>query len=89
MKKVLLFILVFITIMFVIPILFLNRKILSVGADEFVRPPLEELSIEQHDYSKYSTIKLLHKKTDEVEEVNLDVKSSSNGSKNIYYIQNN
>ena len=72
MKKVLLFILVFITIMFVIPILFLNRKILSVGADEFVRPPLEELSIEQHDYSKYSTIKLLHKKTDEVEEVNLD-----------------
>ena len=72
MRKVLLFILIFIIIIFLIPIIFLNKRILTVGVDDSVRPETEELSIEEYDYSKYNKIKLLHKKIGEVEEINLD-----------------
>ena len=72
MRKVLLFILLFIIIIFIIPIFLVNRRILTVGADDSAHTKIEELSIDEYDYSKYTKIKLLHKKTGEIEEINLD-----------------
>lgn len=68
MRKFILFILLFILLIFLLPILFVNRKVLTVGADDSVCSN----EIEQYDYSKYKTIKLLHKKDNNVEEINLD-----------------
>ena len=72
MKKVILFILLFIIIIFIIPILFVNKKETNVGASFVSTPNNVELQIEEYDYSKYATIKLLHKKSDKVEKVKLD-----------------
>lgn len=81
MRKILLFILLFIIIVFIMPILFVNKKNINVGTGLYmhnmsvahdISNSQDELSIEKYNYSKYKTIKLLHKKTGEVEEINLD-----------------
>ena len=72
MRKILLFILLFILVIFIFPIIFLNKNENNVGADDSVRHKIKELSIESYNYSKYKTIKLLHKKNCKVEEMNLD-----------------
>lgn len=73
MKKVVLFILVFIFVIFIFPIFFVNNRnmILKTGLKDLETFD-KQLEIEKYDYSKYKTIKLLHKKDSNVEELNLD-----------------
>ncbi len=68
MKKTILIIIFFIIGMFLIPIIFTNKRILTSSVPE----KIEEINIIDYDYSKYKTIKLLHQDTKKVEEVNLD-----------------
>lgn len=79
MKKILIYLLSFILIIFIIPSL-LTRRTLPVNSNEKISNQ-EEQNVEnqtqtsnqnEYNYSKYGTISLLHKKTGEVEQVNLD-----------------
>lgn len=68
MKKVIFFILFFILICFMMPVLFTNRKVKTLNS-------LESVNLEQkkkYNYKDYSTIKLLHSRTNEIEELKLD-----------------
>lgn len=51
-----------------IPIIFSNKK--QVGVAKEIEK--EELPQEKYEYNKYKTVKLLHKETEEVEEVDMD-----------------
>lgn len=80
LKKVLLYFVSFILICFVIPAMLTKRTVstgteLQENATDNVQDDNSEQSNKQeqiYDYSKYGTISLLHKKTGEVEQVNLD-----------------
>ena len=70
MKKILIYILFFILLCFLIPILFTKKGTIKEAIqteNENVEEP-----IEKYDYGKYNKIKLLHTKTGEVEELDLD-----------------
>lgn len=71
MRKVFIYIFVLISICFIIPIMctkkFRTKTIFSEVKDE-----KQIKTVQKYDYSKISTIKLLHTKTNEVEEVPLD-----------------
>ncbi len=76
MKKLLLYLISFILICFIIPAL-LTKKTISTGTqqEEIVNKAEEnEVKAEEqnYEYSKYGVINLLHKKTGEVEQVNID-----------------
>ena len=64
MRKVCMVILCIIVLIFLIPIIFTTRRTLDTA--------LTDIELVDYDYSKYKTIKLLHKDKNEVEEVNLD-----------------
>lgn len=73
MRKIIIYIIVVIQIMFLIPIIFTTRfKINQTNAN------IEQNYIQQnqvksnYDYKSYNTIKLLHTKTNQIEEINLD-----------------
>jgi len=70
MKKTFVIIICIILLIFLIPVIFTNRRILKTS----VKKELEEKEIEviEYNYSKNKTIKLLHQDSEEVEEVNLD-----------------
>lgn len=79
MKKILIYLLSFILIIFIIPAL-LTKRTSPVNSNEKISNQ-EEQNVEnqtqtsnqnEYNYSKYGTISLLHKKTGEVEQVNLD-----------------
>ena len=79
MKKILIYLLSFILIIFIIPAL-LTRRTSPVNSNEKISNQ-EEQNVEnqtqtsnqnEYNYNKYGTISLLHKKTGEVEQVNLD-----------------
>ena len=73
MKRVLLFILLFIIIIFFLPVIFMNKSGMFTSTSlEGQEDKSQELKIEKYDYSKYAKIKLLHKKENKVEELNLD-----------------
>ena len=69
MKKLIVLILVFVIICFIIPITFTkknnHKETLAVTQETENKTP-------QYDYKKYNTIKLLHSKTQEIEELPLD-----------------
>ena len=69
MKKFIYIILVVVTLIFLIPIVFTNKRVVNSNSETNV---IKELKTIEYDYSKYSKIKLLHKDTDKVEEVPLD-----------------
>ncbi len=79
MKKILIYLLSFILIIFIIPAL-LTRRTSPVNSNEKISNQEEQNDENQtqtsnqneYNYSKYGTISLLHKKTGEVEQVNLD-----------------
>ena len=81
MKKIFLYIICFILLCFILPVLF-TRNGKQVSAETTIINEnnmnlVEEnqdktLKAEKYDYKKYGTIKLLHKDTGQVEEVNLD-----------------
>lgn len=76
MKKVLIYLVVFIFVCFIIPALLTRRSTLTVSQVNKViqeensnTNPKESIN---YNYSKYGTINLLHKKTGEIEQVNID-----------------
>ena len=70
MKKLTVLIIISVLIIFLIPIIFVKRKSISVNNED--EDKIEELEVEKYNYSDFSKIKLLHNKTNQVEEVNLD-----------------
>ena len=66
MKKIILLIIIFVLVFFAIPILFTKRNIVKDTITKIEEPA------STFDYKKYSTIKLLHTKTGEIEELALD-----------------
>lgn len=73
MKKILGYILFFVIICFVIPIVFTKKQdelnIANLNNDGQVGEVLQK---ESYDYKQYNTIKLLHTKTSQIEEIELD-----------------
>lgn len=71
MKKYLVYLLIFLTICFSIPIFFTNT--FSFPKEEQASTNTKnQIITSTYDYSKYKTVKLLHKKTNKIEELNLD-----------------
>lgn len=80
MKKIFIYFVAFISICFILPALFTKRNIntFSNGLEENIQKNNEQISnnnsneVSEYNYNKYGTIKLLHKKTNEIEEVKID-----------------
>ena len=80
MKKIFIYFIAFISICFILPALFTKRNIntFSNGLEENIQENNEQISnnnsneVSEYNYNKYGTIKLLHKKTNEIEEVKID-----------------
>ena len=72
MKKIILFIFVFIVLCFLIPIVFSNKfKVKEIYSDKIVNEIAEE-AIQPFNYDDYKTIKLLHTTNNEIEEINIE-----------------
>lgn len=65
MKKIIILILIFVLMCFMLPIIFTKKY----NAQETVA---KEKTKKEYDYKQYNTIKLLHAKTGEIEEINID-----------------
>ena len=70
MRKTICLITIVIFLIFLIPIIFTNRR--TIQSSISTSKEKQQLETIKYDYSKYSTIKLLHKDTNKVEEVKLD-----------------
>lgn len=70
MRRSICLIMILIFLIFMLPFIFLNRRTVTTSKEPDTQK--EELQTIDYDYSKYSTIKLLHQDTDKVEEVKLD-----------------
>ncbi|MCI9366501.1 MAG: hypothetical protein HFJ54_08425 [Clostridia bacterium] len=66
MRKILIYLLGIIGICFIIPIFFTQK---FKEKEVYVEPEKVIVDIEKYTYTEFSKIKLLHKKTNEVEEV--------------------
>lgn len=74
MKKILIYILLLICIVFILPSISTKKSEKKLIADEKKEPNIEELKDEKtkYEYSKYSNIRLYHSKTSEIEELPID-----------------
>lgn len=73
MRKIFLYLIIFIQIVFLIPILFTKKfETKETTIPEVENNVTERIAENNYDYKNYSKIKLLHTSTNEVEEVNLD-----------------
>ena len=85
MKKVLMYLIMFIIIIFILPILFTQRKNIKKDKNKDIECTInsENTGLEnntnvennvdvQYEYNKFSTIKLYHKKNEEIEELPID-----------------
>lgn len=76
MKKVLIYLVVFIFVCFIIPALLTRRSTLTVSqVNNVIQEENSNTNSKEsinYNYSKYGTINLLHKKTGEIEQVNID-----------------
>lgn len=76
LRKILLYLIILIQIMFLIPILFTKRfdskETVSENNENNNTNTISQVVDNNYDYKNYSTIKLLHTSTNEVEEVPLD-----------------
>lgn len=79
MKKILIYLLSFILICFILPAMLTRRTTSTVSQEDTnleIQQSIENTSnqedVQTYEYSKYGTITLLHKKTGETEQVNLD-----------------
>lgn len=71
MRKIILIIFTFIIICFAIPILFTKNKVQEVSSSK--EENKDDSNIENvYDYKKYKTVKLLHSKNNEIQEIDLD-----------------
>lgn len=71
MKKFLLYFFTFISICFVLPAL-LTKQNKPIKEKDIINKTESTMEENKYDYKKYGTIKLLHKKTEQVDEVELD-----------------
>ena len=70
MRKSICLIMILIFLIFMLPFIFANKQTVTTSKEPTIQK--EELQTVEYDYTKYSTIKLLHQDTEEVEEVKLD-----------------
>ena len=70
MKRIILYILIFILLCFAIPILFTKNKLKDVVKE--IETTNETIIESTYDYKNYQNIKLLHVSTNQVEEIKLD-----------------
>lgn len=70
MKKILLYVLLFILICFFIPVIFTNKKQETATLIENITETKD--NVVEYDYKNYSNIKLYHKDSGETEEIPLD-----------------
>ena len=70
MRKFILLIIFLISLTFLLPTIFINKKEIQISSKEDNEK--EEIKTMEYNYLDYSTIKLLHQETNEVEEVKLD-----------------
>lgn len=70
MRKTICITIFIILLVFLIPVIFTNRKNLNTA--NIKKEKDKEIEIVDFDYTKYSTIKLLHQDTEKIEEVKLD-----------------
>ena len=73
MNKYIMYIMIFVLIIFVLPAICTKRVVRKVQEEE--KAEQNEESVEEtskHDYSKYGTIKLLHKENGQIEELPID-----------------
>ena len=68
MRKVFMAVVCIIILIFLIPLIFTTRRIEKVSS----KVEEKEIEVIDYDYSKYKTIKLLHKDINKIEEVKLD-----------------
>ena len=71
MRKTIYLIIIVVFLIFLIPAIFTNRRSIQ-SSTSTNKEKQQELETIDYDYTKYSTIKLLHKDTNKVEEVKLD-----------------
>ena len=71
MRKTIYLIICLMLLIFLIPLIFTNRRVTETSQITNKNKISLEKTID-YDYSKFSTIKLLHKDSNEVEEVKLD-----------------
>lgn len=73
MRKILCYILLFVLICFIIPILFTKKQevISEINQNEQKEVNIQEEQV-AYDYKKYNTIKLYHSKTSQIQEIALD-----------------
>lgn len=72
MKKIILYIFLFVLLCFFIPIFFTNNKVQEVAVQENQEQIENTIISDTYDYKEYQTIKLLHTANGEIEEINLD-----------------
>ena len=72
MKKIVSILLIFIFFIFTIPIIFTKSHIRKSEEKKEIENKLEEIELIDYNYKQYDTIKLLHTKTNEIEELPLD-----------------
>lgn len=80
MKRILLYLLGFILLCFAIPILFTNgfyneqvaSTIENIENEQIADENINNSNAGEYDYKEYNTIKLLHTKTNTVEEIEID-----------------
>ena len=75
MRKILLYILIFITICFAIPILLTNKpkkEVVSEIKEQSMQNNENTENIKEYDYKQYNNIKLLHTSIDTIEEIPID-----------------
>lgn len=68
MRKLILYIMILISLCFAIPAIFVH----SFKTEQASIEPMDQSSIIGYNYKEYDTIKLLHKKTNKIEEIKLD-----------------
>lgn len=71
MRKIIYYTFIIIILIFLIPIIFLKRKTISTISTQ-AEEKNTKIKINEYNYTKYATIKLLHQDINEVEEVKLD-----------------
>jgi len=72
MRKYICLIISLFLLIFLFPIIFINKKTITISVNKLEEKQKEELEIIDYNYTKYSNLKLLHKDTNEVEDVKLD-----------------
>lgn len=81
MKKILLYFLLFILLCFFIPVLFTTKRIINkteevINNNEEINKDEENINLEgktkKYQYQKYGTVKLLHAKSEDIEELSID-----------------